>query len=253
MTDVASLAKFFDLIVLLSCQNQTVMSLPIDAKRTAVTVARPLRAKMKCTEKQKLVQAIDVLATPHQSFDLAFVNLPRAHKSFFKIDAIQKLAIGAKVYSLQAVSENRKLKLNSAGLIETCEHTKRGLTQLESLPADERATHPDQDYGLKLWLRYCEFKGSKNVYSKVGTWKTYEVVSGTILWADETNFISTLPMGPAGAPVITEQGVLIGMQTALTPFKESELGARALSVTKVVSLKARELLRQAVKNGLWDY
>lgn len=253
MADFASLAKIFDLIVFLSCQKETVLSLPIDPKRTAATVARPMRAKMNCTENKKLVTANEVLATPHQSFDLAFVRLPSAPKSFFKIEDNPKLSVGMQIYSLHALSENRNLKLSSVGLMETCEHTKRGLAQLLALPVEERSTHPDQEYGLKLWSRYCDFKSSKNTYTKIGLWKKYDVVRGTVLWADKTNLISTLPIGPAGAPIINEQGFLIGLQTALTPFKESEPTQEALSVSKVVSHKARELARKATKNGLWDY
>lgn len=253
MADVASVTKLFDLIVFLACQNETVLALPIDSEHTAATVARPFRAKTNCVEHKKKVKPIDVLATAHQSFDLAFIRLPAAQKSFFKTDTNPKLLAGMKVFSLKATSENRNLKLNSTGVIETCEHTKRGLAQLEALPTEERATHPDQDYGLKLWLRYCESKSTKQSFISVGSWKKYEIVSGTILWADETNLISTLPIGPAGAPILTEQGKLIGMHTALTPFKESEPKHQALSVAKVISTRSREALWQAVKNGLWDY
>lgn len=230
------------------CNKQIVLVLPLKENGKNATIGRVFKDKANCIRNKKKVITKDFLASTFRSFDFAYLTIDAHKNTGYNLQAPKNL-IGKKVISLKS-SGPEVLKTKVDENIKSCEQVKKSRSQVLKLPLEERSTHPDQEYGLMLWSKYCELKDGNIKSKNIGKWKSFGITEGTVLWSDKKNVITSLPRGVPGAPVFLESGELVGMQTGFNPL---EAESSAISVAVAIHAETEKIYKNAKQLGLWDY
>lgn len=210
------------------------------------------------------------LLTPYLAYNLAFGSAPSvAFKNLKAFElSLETPKAGQRVVVIAAlplnggVAKTAQVTLKSVSegsSLLRCTQILEVKDQFESLPPEEKATHPDQFQALTSAQKLCEFSKSTPSLLKgeMHETPTHRISHGRVLWADARTLIVSLADTSkdllGGAIIDEESGRVVGL-VSLPGIKDAHIELKN-SIVQGMTLTAnsRAFFDEALASGLWDY